>query len=46
VWPNVGHVDGEAGDIVMLAPPFTIARAEIAEIARRCRATLEEMATR
>jgi hypothetical protein len=46
VWPNVGHVDGEAGDIVMLAPPFTIARAEIAEIARRCHATLEEMATR
>jgi len=43
VWPNVGHVDGEAGDIIMLAPPFTIARAELAEIGRRCRATLEEL---
>jgi adenosylmethionine-8-amino-7-oxononanoate aminotransferase len=44
VWPNTGHVDGADGDIVMLAPPFTISEEEIAEIARRCRATLEALA--
>jgi len=43
VWPNTGHVDGRAGDIVMLAPPFTVRSEEIAEIGRRCRRTLEEL---
>ena len=23
VWPNVGHVDGERGDLVIVAPPFS-----------------------
>ncbi len=32
VWPNVGHVDGESGDLVMLAPPLTVSEAEIEEI--------------
>ncbi len=32
VWPNVGHADGENGDLVMLAPPFTISEPEIEEI--------------
>jgi hypothetical protein len=44
VWPNVGHVDGISGDIIMLAPPFTIETDEIAEIGRRCRATLAALA--
>ena len=35
VWPNVGHVDGTNGDLLMLAPPFVISEAEIAEIAGR-----------
>jgi len=32
VWPNVGHADGTNGDLVCLAPPFTIGDAEIAEL--------------
>src|SRR2546426_12611367 len=24
VWPNVGHADGENGDLVMIAPPFVV----------------------
>jgi adenosylmethionine-8-amino-7-oxononanoate aminotransferase len=35
VWPNVGHVDGTDGDILMLAPPFTVTAGEIDEIAGR-----------
>jgi adenosylmethionine-8-amino-7-oxononanoate aminotransferase len=35
VWPNVGHVDGTNGDLLMLAPPFVIAGDEIEEIAAR-----------
>ena len=41
VWPNVGHVDGTNGDLVMLAPPFTITAAEIDEIVTRFRVALE-----
>lgn len=37
VWPNVGHADGENGDLVMFAPPFTISDAEIDEIVARFR---------
>jgi adenosylmethionine-8-amino-7-oxononanoate aminotransferase len=44
VWPNVGHVDGSAGDLAMIAPPFTVAAAELAEIARRLRLALDETA--
>ena len=29
VWPNVGHAGGTAGDLVMLAPPYTISAEEI-----------------
>ena len=39
VWPNVGHCGGD-GDLVMLAPPFTITEEEIAELARRLAAAL------
>lgn len=35
VWPNVGHVDGTNGDLVMLAPPFVIGEEEIRELPAR-----------
>ena len=35
VWPNVGHVDGAEGDIVMLAPPFTLSDEEVNELVAR-----------
>ena len=35
VWPNVGHVDGGLGDLVMLAPPYIITEGEIDEIVAR-----------
>ena len=35
IWPNTGHVDGENGDILMVAPPFTVSEAEILEIVSR-----------
>ncbi|MGH9464361.1 MAG: aspartate aminotransferase family protein, partial [Thermoanaerobaculia bacterium] len=42
VWPNVGHVDGERGDLVMLAPSLSSTEEDIAEIGRRLAATLLE----
>jgi hypothetical protein len=41
VWPNVGHVDGTNGDLVMLAPPFIITAAEIDELVTRFGVALE-----
>ena len=41
VWPNVGHVDGTRGDLVMLAPPFSVTGEEIHEIVERLGQTLE-----
>jgi adenosylmethionine-8-amino-7-oxononanoate aminotransferase len=41
VWPSAGTVRGESGDVVMIAPPFTVAEAEIDEIANRLALTLE-----
>jgi adenosylmethionine-8-amino-7-oxononanoate aminotransferase len=35
LWPNTGHADGENGDLVMIAPPFTVAEAELDEIISR-----------
>lgn len=43
VWPNTGHADGTDGDLVMLAPPFIITEAEIAEIVARFRTALQGM---
>ncbi|HXT02225.1 MAG TPA: aminotransferase class III-fold pyridoxal phosphate-dependent enzyme, partial [Elusimicrobiota bacterium] len=41
VWPNVGHADGENGDLVMVAPPFTVSESEIDEIVARFKTALE-----
>ncbi len=41
VWPNVGHADGERGDLVMLAPPFVITAEEIREIVTRFETALD-----
>ncbi len=40
VWPNVGHADGERGDLAMIAPPFVITEPEIDEIVTRFSAAL------
>ena len=42
VWPNVGHVDGERGDLLLLAPPFTVTEEEIDTIVDRLLAALED----
>ena len=41
VWPNVGQADGENGDLVMVAPPFTITEDEIGEIVSRFKTALK-----
>ena len=43
VWPNVGHVDGTRGDLVMVAPPLTITEEEIRTLVERCLHTLEAL---
>lgn len=43
VWPNTGQADGVNGDLVMLAPPYTISEAEIDEIVSRFQSALEDM---
>ncbi|MGB5176475.1 MAG: aminotransferase class III-fold pyridoxal phosphate-dependent enzyme, partial [Thermoanaerobaculia bacterium] len=43
VWPNVGHVDGIRGDLVMLAPPFAVTEKEIDIIVGLLEQTLEEV---
>jgi adenosylmethionine-8-amino-7-oxononanoate aminotransferase len=42
VWPNAGNVGGAAGDLAMIAPPFTATEAELGEIVERLELTLEE----
>src|SRR5579883_3137700 len=44
LWPNVGHADGSNGDLVMIAPPFTIAPAQIEELATLLRRSLDAVA--
>ena len=41
VWPNVGHVNGTEGDLVMLAPPFTVTEEEIDAIVDRLATTIK-----
>jgi adenosylmethionine-8-amino-7-oxononanoate aminotransferase len=43
VWPNVGHADGIDGDLILLAPPFTIEQEEASLIYRVLNETIEEM---
>jgi adenosylmethionine-8-amino-7-oxononanoate aminotransferase len=45
VWPNSGHADGD-GDLVMIAPPFTITDKEISEIRIRFEKALERTLSR
>lgn len=35
IWPNVGHVNGVEGDLIMLAPPFTVTTEELDQIVDR-----------
>ncbi len=43
LWPNVGNADGTNGDLIMLAPPFTVTQEEISEIVTLLKKTLEQM---
>ncbi|MGH7712917.1 MAG: aspartate aminotransferase family protein [Gemmatimonadaceae bacterium] len=41
VWPNIGHVDGERGDTIMLAPPFVVTAPELDELTQRFSTALD-----
>lgn len=43
VWPNVGHVDGTNGDLIMISPAFTVTTDEISELVSLIEQTLEQM---
>ncbi len=43
VWPNVGNADGQSGDLIIVAPPFTATEEDLEEIVRRLDGTLKEM---
>jgi adenosylmethionine-8-amino-7-oxononanoate aminotransferase len=43
LWPNVGHVDGTNGDLVMVSPPFSVSAGEISELVAIFKNTLEQM---
>ncbi|MCC6746948.1 MAG: aminotransferase class III-fold pyridoxal phosphate-dependent enzyme [Deltaproteobacteria bacterium] len=32
VWPNVGNVDGQRGDLLLVAPPLVISKAQLDEL--------------
>jgi adenosylmethionine-8-amino-7-oxononanoate aminotransferase len=44
VWPNTGHADGRNGDLVLIAPPLTIALEEIDDLVTLVRASLADVA--
>ena len=46
LWPNVGHADGRNGDLVMIAPPFTITDAELDDLCERLRDALAATAVK
>lgn len=41
LWSNIGHADGERGDLVTVAPAFVISEAEIDELVDILRASIE-----
>ena len=41
VWPNVGHASGTDGDLVMLAPPYTVSEEEIDQIVERLATSIQ-----
>jgi hypothetical protein len=42
VWPNIAHVNGVDGDIIMLAPAFVIEPAQIDELVTSLRAAYDD----
>jgi adenosylmethionine-8-amino-7-oxononanoate aminotransferase len=42
VWPNVGHVNGVDGDLVMLAPPFIVSTEELDAIVDRLASAISQ----
>jgi adenosylmethionine-8-amino-7-oxononanoate aminotransferase len=42
LWHNVGHVNGTDGDLVMVAPPFTVTDEEITHFISRFKKSLEQ----
>jgi adenosylmethionine-8-amino-7-oxononanoate aminotransferase len=46
LWPNVGHADGHNGDLVMIAPPFTLSSDELEELCARLSESLADTALR
>ena len=44
VWPNVGHANGVDGDLVMLAPPFTVTEDELDRIVERLAGAIQTAA--
>ncbi len=43
LWPNVGHADGTNGDLVMVAPPFSVSDQEIADFINQFKKSLEQV---
>ncbi|MEX2152295.1 MAG: aminotransferase class III-fold pyridoxal phosphate-dependent enzyme [Gemmatimonadaceae bacterium] len=50
VWPNIGHVNGTDGDLILLAPPYTVSDDELDQIVQRLssaiQATVRQLAVR
>jgi adenosylmethionine-8-amino-7-oxononanoate aminotransferase len=44
LWPNTGHADGHAGDLVLIAPPLTITPQQIDELVTLLRDSLADVA--
>ena len=42
LWPNVGHLNGADGDLVILAPPFSITDEELHLLLEKLRLSLQD----